>query len=212
MIFSVGLVCIAACGILPMGGGLSMYAEVNGYIVANDYAQYQLGVIDMFKGRFPSLLALALYTTFVGFRFSPDQPVTDTKSGEEFAVKSSRPPLAPFQEKCGYIIFFLVTAALLFNAPLNRLLTGAGLASLASWEIVLIGAFLMVLTECFPVKKPLPQFLWIWAFSSREASVWEQLLPIPAAERLSAEPLPAWRISWKIPIWWVRYFIWFPSC
>ena len=129
-----------------------MYAEVNGYIVANDYAQYQLGVIDMFKGRFPSLLALALYTTFVGFRFSPDQPVTDTKSGEEFAVKSSRPPLAPFQEKCGYIIFFLVTAALLFNAPLIRLLTGAGLASLASWEIVLIGAFLMVLTGVLSSK------------------------------------------------------------
>ena len=153
VIFSVGLVCIAACGILPMGGGLSMYAEVNGYIAANDYAQYQLGVMDMFKGRFPSLLTLALYTTFVGFRFSPDQPVTDTKSGEEFAVKSNRPPLAPFQEKCGYVIFFLVTVALLFNAPINRMLTHVGLASLASWEIVLIGAFLMVLTGVLSSKE-----------------------------------------------------------
>ncbi len=151
--FSVGLVCIAACGIIPVGGSLAMFAELNGYIVANDYAQHQLAVIDLFKGRFPSLILLAIYTTFIGHRFSPDKPVTLTKSGEEFAANSNREPLKPFQERCGYIIFLLVTVALILNEQLNSLLSGIGLAELASWEIVLLGAFLMVLTGVLSSKE-----------------------------------------------------------
>ena len=111
VIFGVGLVCIAACGILPMGGGLSMYAEVNGYIAANDYVQHQLVPTDLFMGRFPTLILLIFYNTFVAWRLSPDRPVTATKSAEEFSLKNRNKPLPPLQEKCGYAIFFLVTAA-----------------------------------------------------------------------------------------------------
>ena len=153
VIFGVGLVCIAACGILPMGGGLSMYAEVNGYIAANDYVQYQLVPTDLFMGRFPTLILLIFYNTFVAWRLSPDRPVTATKSAEEFSLKNRNKPLPPLQEKCGYAIFFLVTAALLFNAPLNQILAKLHLAALTTWEIVLMGALLMVLTGVLTSKE-----------------------------------------------------------
>ena len=62
-IFSVGLVSIAACAIIPVGGSLAMLAELNGYIAANGYEQYTMEAMDLFKGRGMSLLVLILYTT-----------------------------------------------------------------------------------------------------------------------------------------------------
>ena len=44
------------------------------------------------------------------------------------------------KEKCGYLVFFLVSLALIFNTQLNAGLQAVGLAPLASWEIVLAGA------------------------------------------------------------------------
>ena len=137
---------------------------MNGYIVANDYAQYQLNVIDLFIGRFPSLILLFIYTTWIGYRFSPDQPVTETKSGDEFSASGSRKALPAFQERCGYLIFFLVTVALIFNTQFNQLLGAVGLAGLASWEIVLIGAFLMVLTGVLSSKEAFAAVPWDLGF------------------------------------------------
>ena len=57
-IFSVGLVSIAACAIIPVGGSLAMLAELNGYIAANGYEQYTMEAMDLFKGRGMSLLVL----------------------------------------------------------------------------------------------------------------------------------------------------------
>ena len=56
--FCVGLTCIAACGIIPVGGTLAMYSELNCYITANDYEQFQLNVMDMFIGKWPTFVAL----------------------------------------------------------------------------------------------------------------------------------------------------------
>ena len=85
--FCVGLVCIGACGIITVGGSLAMFAEINGYIAANDYGDYQLAVIDLFKARFPSLILMMIYTVMIGHRFSPDHPVVATKSGEEIGAR-----------------------------------------------------------------------------------------------------------------------------
>lgn len=163
--FCVGLVCIGACGIIPVGGSLAMFAEINGYIVANDYGDYQLAVIDLFKARFPSLILMMIYTVMIGHRFSPDHPVVATKSGEEIGARNAkREALPPFQEKCGYLIFFMVTVALILNTQLNQLLQGLGLASLASWEIVLIGAFLTVVTGVLSNKEAFAAVPWDLGF------------------------------------------------
>ena len=86
-IFSVGLVSIAACAIIPVGGSPAMLAELNGYIAANGYEQYTMEAMDLFKGRGMSLLVLILYTTFVGFRFAPEKPIVASKDSSELSKR-----------------------------------------------------------------------------------------------------------------------------
>ena len=64
-----------------------MFAELNGYITANDYAEYQLAVTDLFKGRWMSLVVLVIYCVFLGYRFSPEQPVIQMENGADLAAK-----------------------------------------------------------------------------------------------------------------------------
>ncbi len=68
------------------------------------------------------------------------------------ARRVTRDPLKPFQERCGYLIFILVTVALVFNDQLNSLLNLIHLSSLDSWTIVFIGAVLMVVTGVLSSK------------------------------------------------------------
>ena len=100
-IFSVGLVSIAACAIIPVGGSLAMLAELNGYIAANGYEQYTMEAMDLFKGRGMSLLVLILYTTFVGFRFAPEKPIVASKDSSELSKRvAHHEPLKRPQEIC----------------------------------------------------------------------------------------------------------------
>lgn len=159
--FCVGLTCIAACGIIPVGGNLAMFAELNGYITANDYAQYELAVTDLFKGRWLSLVVLIVYCVFIGHRFSPDQPVTIIGDSAELAARNKKAePLSPIKEKFGYMVFFFVSVALIFNSVLNAALGTIGLASLASWEIVFIGAVIMVVSGVLTSKEAFAAVPW----------------------------------------------------
>ena len=109
-IFSVGLVSIAACAIIPVGGSLAMLAELNGYIAANGYEQYTMEAMDLFKGRGMSLLVLMLYTTFVGFRFAPEKPIVASKDSAELSKRvAHHEPLKQPQEIAAIAIFCLVS-------------------------------------------------------------------------------------------------------
>ncbi len=144
-IFSVGLTCIAACGIIPVGGSLSMLAELNGYVSANGYEQFALGVMDLFKSRCLSLLALVLYSTFIGFRFAPQKPVTATKDSSDLSSRVAKhEALTKGRETTAIAVFCLVTLCLVFNTQLNEVLKAAGIQTLASWEIAFIGAVILV--------------------------------------------------------------------
>ena len=163
--FCVGLTCIAACGIIPVGGSLAMFAELNGYITANEYEQFQLAITDLWKGRCLSLAAVMLYCIFLGHRFSPERPVTALGSSEELNAKNAaRKALPPFQEKCGYLVFFLVTIALIFNSQLNAVLVAVGLPSWASWQIVFFGALITVLTGVLSSKEAYQAVPWDLGF------------------------------------------------
>lgn len=145
VIFCVGITCIAACGIIPVGGSLSMLAELNGYVVANGYEQYALEVTDLFKSRILSLIVLMVYTTFIGFRFSPEHPVIASKDSSELAGRVAKhAPLSKGREMTAIAIFCLVTLCLVFNTQLNEVLSAAGIQTLASWEISFIGAVILV--------------------------------------------------------------------
>ncbi len=159
--FCVGLTCIAACGIIPVGGSLAMFAELNGYIVANEYEAYQLVVMDLFKGRWPTLIAILFYNVFLGHKMAPEKPVVKAGDSAELAARNAKTEvLSPFKEKCGYIVFFVVTLALVFNSQLNAGLGAIGLASLASWEIVFIGAVIMVLCGVLTSKEAFAAVPW----------------------------------------------------
>ena len=57
VMFSVGLTCIGACGIIPVGGSLAMFAELNGYIAANGYEKVLKS--HTFTKRFAEILELS---------------------------------------------------------------------------------------------------------------------------------------------------------
>lgn len=153
-IFSVGLVSIAACAIIPVGGSLAMLAELNGYIAANGYEQYTMEAMDLFKGRGMSLLVLILYTTFVGFRFAPEKPIVASKDSSELSKRvAHHEPLKRPQEISAIAIFCLVSLCLIFNTPLNKVLAAIGGPNLAAWEISFIGAVATVATGVLSSKE-----------------------------------------------------------
>lgn len=145
VMFSVGLTCIGACGIIPVGGSLAMFAELNGYIAANGYEQYSMVITDLFKGRWLSLVALLLYCTFIGYRLAPNAPLTAMSNAASLASRGKKHETLPsLQETIGILVFILVTLCLVFSSPLNNALKAAGLQPLAPWEIAFIGAVILV--------------------------------------------------------------------
>jgi di/tricarboxylate transporter len=146
-IFAVGLTCIAACGIIPVGGSLSMLAELNGYIAANEYEQFTMGVMDLFKSRGLSLVALILYSTFLGWRFAPEKPVVETTGSDDLSKRVAKhEKLSKSRETIAILVFCLVTLLLVFNTQLNQMLGAIGVQPLVSWEIAFIGAVILVAT------------------------------------------------------------------
>lgn len=153
VMYCVGLTCIAACGIIPVGGSLSMFAEINGYIAANGYEEYSLSVGDLFMSRFPVLIFITLYCTFLGWRFSPEKPIVSAADGADLAGRNKTyAKLNPVQETVGVAVFVLVTFCLLLATPINSALKAAGIQTLATWEIPFIGAVILVMANVLSGK------------------------------------------------------------
>ncbi len=134
-----GMAAIITCSSLPLGSGATVFAELNGYLEANEYTAYTVGLLDPMKARLPILIVLTLYCIFLAPRFAPDKPVVAI--GEVKARKGGPAvTLKPFQERAGYIIFFLTTLGLIFQRPVQTYL------HLPTWGICLTGALLMVIT------------------------------------------------------------------
>ncbi|MCD8220715.1 MAG: SLC13 family permease [Clostridiales bacterium] len=154
VLFSVGLTCIGACGIVPVGGSLSMLAEVNGYIAANEYAEYSLVVTDLFKGRGASLLALLLYSTFVGYRLAPGEENSSAGSAVDLSKRNVKyEPLTKGKEQIAVGVFCMVSLVLVFLTQINGFLGGVGAPTLASWQVAFIGAVVLVLAGILSSKE-----------------------------------------------------------
>ena len=135
LVYPIGVTTIVTCSCFPLGSGATVAAELNGYLTANGYTDFVVDLLDPMKGRLPVLIVCVLYMIFISPRFSPETPLTDM--AEELAEKKKKKePLKPFQEKCGYIIFFVVALCLIFSGQLG----------MPGWEICLIGALLTVIT------------------------------------------------------------------
>lgn len=149
--FPLGISAIATCSALPLGSGATVFAELNAYLEANGYTDYLVTLTDPMLCRFPIVIACAVYCIFFATKFAPDQP--PVAIGELAGKRGNEKPLPPFQEKCGYIIFILVTVALILQQQLSSLLTAAAGIPLETWEICFIGALLMVLTGVLTPKQ-----------------------------------------------------------
>ncbi len=152
VLFPLAMMCIAPISTLPLGSGATQFAELNGYLQANDYTTYAVGLTDPMKARLPMMIFLALYCIFIAPKFAPDQPVV-AMSGVE-SRQDRREALPPFQEKAGYVIFILTTLALIFQPQLK----------IQIWVICITGALAMVLFGVLKEKEAIGAINWPMAF------------------------------------------------
>lgn len=140
VVYPIGVTAIVTCSCLPVGSGATVAAELNGYLTANDYTTYTIGLLDPMKARLPVLIVCVLYMIFISPKFSPNAPLTMITN--HLSKKGTHvEQLKPFQEKCGYFIFISTAICLIFSKRIGLL----------NWEICMIGALLMVFTK---VLKP----------------------------------------------------------
>ncbi len=148
IIMPIALTCIGACGILPLGQGAITYATQNGYLESYGYTDYQMQLLDTFKGRMPLAIFIIAYAIFIMPRFCPEQPsVTprfDTAQGKAKKSGKEAEPLSPVKEALGYGIFALTTLALIFNSSLEL-----GEA----WQIAFTGASLLMMCGILTPKE-----------------------------------------------------------
>ena len=137
----VGVAIICTCCILPLGAGATVAAELNGYLESYGYTQFTVGLTDPMKGRLPMLILSIIYFGIFAIKFAPDEPVVKTMEME--VKKVAKGNLSNFAEIAAIVIFFGDALALMFAKKLG----------LASWEITVIGALLMILTNVLKPKE-----------------------------------------------------------
>lgn len=133
VLFPIAMACISTVSALPLGGGATVFAEMNGYLQANDYTTFAVALTDPMKARLPAVIAMFIYCVFISTKVSPAEP--PLKGNALQARADNREPLSPFKERAGYIIFILTTIALLFQPQLG----------IETWVICVTGAVAMVL-------------------------------------------------------------------
>lgn len=152
VLFPLAITCIATISTLPLGSGATQFAELNGYLEANDYTTYVVGLTDPMKARLPMLIAVVLYCIFLAPKFAPDEPVVGLTTIE--AKKDNKELLSPWRERFGYLIFILVTLALIFQRALG----------IETWVICLTGALAMILFGVLSEKEAIAAINWPMAF------------------------------------------------
>lgn len=132
VLFPIAIACISTVSALPLGGGATVFAEMNGYLQANEYTTYALSITDPMKARLPAMIVMFIYCVFFSTKFSPAEPPIQSNALQ--ARADDREALSPFKERAGYIIFILTTLALLFQPQLG----------VETWVICVTGAVAMV--------------------------------------------------------------------
>lgn len=152
VLFPLAIACIATISTLPLGSGATQFAELNGYLEANNYTTFVVGLTDPMKARLPMLIMVTLYCIFLAPKFAPDEPAIKMTTIE--ARKDGKEALNPFKERSGYLIFILVTLALIFQSALK----------IDTWVICLAGALAMVLFGVLSEKEAVSAINWPMAF------------------------------------------------
>lgn len=155
VVYPLGIACVITCQALPLGAGATQYAQLNEYLASNGAVQ-QMSILDPMISRLPLVIIMAIYCIFIAPKFTPDEPVVSTSDMNVDAIAGKqldKKAMAPFQEKAGYIIFLLVTVALLFSKQLAQ----------PAWAICTIGAIAMVVTGVLTPKEAVAAMpMWVY--------------------------------------------------
>ncbi len=144
VIFPLGLVCVGTAGVLPIGGGATTFATQNGYLEAYDYTDFQMQLLDPFKGRILSAIIILAYAIFLAPKMAPAEPSVPIQGMEGKGKKTAqKEPLPPTQEFLGYFLFVLTTLGLIFSSKLH----------LDNWQVAMTGATLEVVTGVLKPKE-----------------------------------------------------------
>lgn len=141
MLFAIGVVSIATCATIPIGGSAATYAQYNGFLESNGAEGYQLSFWDPMIARLPSLIAICLYAAFLAPKFSPDLPPVKMQGTKEKGQEQKK--LSPFKEVVGYGTFVFVIIGLLLADSIQ----------VPSWIITLIGALFICATGVLSSKE-----------------------------------------------------------
>lgn len=152
VMFPLAIASISTLGVLPLGSGATVFAELNGYLQANSYASYTVGLMDPMKARLPMLILSAIYCIFFATKFAPDHPSIELSKIE--AKKDERKELSIFKERSGYLIFIAVTLGLIFQRQLG----------IDTWLICFIGAIMMVITGVLSEQEAIDAIPWWMGF------------------------------------------------
>lgn len=152
-LYPFGMIGMMGLTRIPIGQTAVLHLRNNAQLEAFGITDYAMTVTDFFKACLPGALVILVYCLVVAFKRTPDQPVTAI--GElDTSKKDNRPPLKPFQEFCGYAIFFLTSLGIIISDSIG----------VPAWVIVLSGAVLTHLTGVLTAKEvqnaiPLRMFL-----------------------------------------------------
>jgi len=154
VMFPLGLACITTTQILPVGSGATSYASMNAHL-ANYGSDAVVALLDPFKGRFPMIIAMFLFATFVAPRLCPDKPINqiqtvEGKGGSQKALNHEE--MDQFHEVAALVIFFANTLALIFLSNL-----------VPNYIIAMISACLLVVTGVLKPKEASSAIpIWVW--------------------------------------------------
>lgn len=141
LVFPVALCAIGSVSSLPIGTGAALYAKMNTYLEGAGSA-YRMTVLQPMICRLPGLLVILFWCIFISPKVTPDRTINQPK---EITAKAEddRPPLKPFQEKAGMVIFLASTLGLIFNSKLH----------IDAYMIAIAGACLMQLLGVLNAKE-----------------------------------------------------------
>ena len=137
VMFSLALVCVSCCLVVPIGVGATTYAQQNAYLESYGYTDFSMQLLDPLKARGITCVVMFLYALFVAPKTCPAQPSVPITLKAATSNDGQGPaPLSPVREVLGYSIFAVTTVALILQTHLG----------IESWQIAMTGAALVLVS------------------------------------------------------------------
>lgn len=131
MMFPIAITAIGTVCTLPFSASISFMALFEGFLKTYKYTQYNMTVMDITKGKLPTMIAIILMAIFLIPKFCPNKETIDEVQSRTAAKEPE--PLDPVHEVIASVTFILVLLGLLFASKLG----------LANWEVPMIGALII---------------------------------------------------------------------